>query len=99
MTVNDTFWIIGEIIVGIALLGLLSAAVTAVMVPLLSKTEKRSGAAEILAGRYARGELTREQYAQMREDLGIGTPIGASFGPEGSNGRETIVGPGARPMN
>jgi uncharacterized membrane protein len=68
---SETFWIIGEIIVGIALLGLLSAVITAVLVPLLNKEGKRSGATEILGERFARGELTREQYDQMRQDLGI----------------------------
>jgi hypothetical protein len=48
IAMSETFWIIGEIIVGIALLGLLSAVVTAVMVPFLNKLSKRSGAAEIL---------------------------------------------------
>jgi uncharacterized membrane protein len=78
---NETFWIIGEIIVGIAILGLLSAVVTAVMVPLLNKFSKHAGAAEILGERYARGELTREQYLQMRQDLGIGSDAEASLGP------------------
>ncbi|HEX5414833.1 MAG TPA: flavodoxin family protein [Chloroflexota bacterium] len=34
---NATFWIVGEIIVGIAVLGVLSAVVTAVMVPFLDR--------------------------------------------------------------
>jgi uncharacterized membrane protein len=65
---NETFWIIAEIIAGIGILGLLSAVITAVMVPFLSKS---TGAKEILGQRYARGEVTRDQYLQMRDDLGI----------------------------
>ena len=68
---NETFWIVGEIIVGIAVLGVLSAVVTAVMVPFLDHVSKRHGPAEILEERYARGELTREQFQRMRQDLGI----------------------------
>ena len=69
---SDTFWIIGEIIGGIAILGFLSAVITAVMVPLLNKVSRHVGAEQILGERYARGELTREEYQQMRRDLGIG---------------------------
>lgn len=72
MAMSDTFWIIGEIIAGVAILGFLSAVITAVMVPLLNKVSKHVGAEQILGERYARGELTREQYLQMRQDLGIG---------------------------
>ena len=69
---SETFWIIGEIIVGIGVLGFLSAVITAVMVPLLNKASKHVGAEQILGERYARGEITREQYLQMRQDLDIG---------------------------
>jgi hypothetical protein len=37
----------------------------------LDKRTKRTAAADILGERYARGELSRAQYVQMREDLGI----------------------------
>ena len=73
---NETFWIIGEIIVGIAILGLGSAVVTAVMAPFLDKRTKRPATAAILGERYARGELTREQYLQMRHDLEIDAEVG-----------------------
>jgi len=92
MTMSETAWIIGEIIVGIALLGLLSAVVTVIMVRLLSPA---SPAAEILQQRYARGDLTREQYEQMRQDLGISALSGDSFPALQSNGREAEVVPGS----
>jgi uncharacterized membrane protein len=85
---NETFWIIGEIIVGIAILGLGSAVVTAVMAPFLDKRTKRPATAAILGERYARGELSRAQYVQMREDLGIdadnGEVVSAGRGMPGS---------------
>ena len=94
---NDTFWIVGEIIVGIAVLGVLSAVVTAVMVPFLDHVSKRHGAAEILAERYAKGEVTREQYEHMRQDLGIGLTV-----PEapraGSMDEREVVGAGSRQL-
>lgn len=76
---NETFWIVGEIIVGIGVLGVLSAVVTAVMVPFLDHVSKRRGPAEILQERYAKGELTREQFLQMREDLGASPDVGEAM--------------------
>jgi uncharacterized membrane protein len=64
---SDTFWIIGEIIVGIALLTILGSAIAVVLPRLTPEASGRSSA--ILDRRYARGELTREQYLQMREDM------------------------------
>jgi uncharacterized membrane protein len=75
---NETFWIIAEVFVGVGLLGLLSAVITAIMVPLLSKYP---GTEEILRKRYARGELTREQYDQIRQDLTNNTASDARMGP------------------
>ncbi len=68
---NETFWIVAEIIVGIGILGLLSAVITAIMVPLLSKT---NGPADLLAQRYAKGDLTRDEYLLARRDLGLDLP-------------------------
>ncbi len=70
---NEMALVVAEIIVGIALLGVLAAVVTAVMVPRLSRITPadRPTPESILAERYARGELTREQLAQMRQDLGL----------------------------
>jgi uncharacterized membrane protein len=93
---SETFWIIGEIIIGIALLGLLSAVVTAVMVPRLNKLDKHVGPAAILGERYARGELTREQYAQMRQDLGIGVGVGEGLSAPTVDARDLGAFPGKR---
>lgn len=64
---SETVLIIAEIIVGIALLGVLSAVITVIVVRMLPAG--RSRAAEILDERYARGELTRDQYDQMQGEL------------------------------
>jgi putative membrane protein len=62
---------------GMGLLWLMAAMVVAYLIYKLIKSEKifvlsrpviRS-AEDILAKRYAKGELTREQYMQMKEDL------------------------------
>jgi len=58
--------IIGEIIIGIALLAVLSAVITVVVVRLLSPTSR---ADEILRLRYAQGELTRDEFIQRRRDI------------------------------
>lgn len=71
---NEVAWLIAEIIVGIAFLGVLAAVVTAVMVPRLARLGTPHWAAETaLDERYARGEVTRDEYAQIRRDLGLGT--------------------------
>ncbi len=67
---TQTTWIIAEIFAGIALLTLLTAFVTRWFGP----TAKR-GPAEILQERYARGELSRNEYRQMADDLGITIPL------------------------
>ena len=86
---SDTFWIVGEIIVGIAILGLLSAVITLIMTRLLSKPP---AAAEVLSERYARGELKREQYLQMRQDLGISADAAEALRPAPLAGREAGAG-------
>ncbi len=63
---TQTTWIIAEIFGGIALLTLLTAFLTRWFGP-----PGRRGPAEILKERYARGEITRVEYRQMAEDLGI----------------------------
>lgn len=63
---SETAFIVGEIIAGIGILGVLAAIVTVVMTRVLAKAP---AAMEILDERYARGELTRNQYRQMRQDL------------------------------
>lgn len=83
LIVNDTFWIIGEIIVGIAILGVLSAVITVIMTRQLSKSRS---ATEILGERYARGELTREQYQQMGQDLGMSASLPESLRTGSPNG-------------
>jgi hypothetical protein len=64
---SDTFWIVGEIIVGIALLTVLGSAIAVALPRLIPETG--GNATDILDRRYARGELTREQYLHMREDV------------------------------
>jgi hypothetical protein len=96
MSMSETFWIMAEITVGIAFLGILSAVITAIMVPLLNKLDKRSRAMEILAERYAQGELTREQYTQMRQDLGMGAADEARQSIEPADGRDTELVIGSR---
>lgn len=62
---------------GTSLVWLIAIVVIAYLIYRLIKTEKilapskvsTKGAADILDERYARGELTREQYLQMKEDL------------------------------
>jgi len=82
---SEIAWIVAEIIVGIALLGILSAVITAVMVPWLARvgTPRPARAEEILAERYARGELTRDQYLHMRQDLGRPADAGAELRASG----------------
>lgn len=74
---SETTFVIGEIIVGIAFLGVISAVITVIMVRLLPRG--RSRAAEILDERYARGDLTPDQYAQMRRNIAI--PVGVEETP------------------
>jgi uncharacterized membrane protein len=66
---SETFWIIAEITAGIGILGIVSAVITAIMVPFLNK---QAGPWETLKARYARGELSREQFEKMRQDMGLG---------------------------
>jgi hypothetical protein len=93
LIMSETFWIIAEIIAGIAILGIVSAAITAVMVPLLSK---RPSSIEILGERYARGELTREQYMQMCRDLGMGVADEEGILMGIAPGREADSAPASR---
>ena len=76
---SDVVVIVAEIIVGLALLTVIGAAVGIVVNRL---TAKRSPM-EILQERYVRGELTREQYAQLRQDLaGIGVLADGTEAPQ-----------------
>ncbi|HUY98842.1 MAG TPA: SHOCT domain-containing protein [Thermomicrobiaceae bacterium] len=70
---SGTSWIVAEVFVGIVLL-MIVGGLLGVFVPRMLG-ESPSSPDEILNRRYARGELTREQYLQMRQDLGI--PAGA----------------------
>lgn len=66
---SETAIIIGEVIVGLAFLTVVGGLVSVGVTRLLAKPPT---ALEILDVRYARGELTREQYQQMRADVGVG---------------------------
>jgi Short C-terminal domain len=90
---SETAVIIGEIIVGIALLSVLTMLLTVWASRLLGKG---SAAGKILRERYARGELTREQFEQMRQDLGTTTLTGDSLSVSMPNGRHVGVGRGSR---
>jgi putative membrane protein len=60
---------------GARIIWLIAIAVIAYLVYRLIKDERilapaaRKNAEDILDDRYAKGELTREQYAQMKEDI------------------------------
>jgi putative membrane protein len=70
--------IIGLVITIVILVGLVVLVVWAVrritgsqqgFLPPMSQNANQMNASEILAQRYARGEITREQYKQMLEDI------------------------------
>ncbi|MGA7670077.1 MAG: SHOCT domain-containing protein [Nitrolancea sp.] len=63
---TQTTWIIAEVFVGIAMLTILTAFVTHWFGP-----PSKRGPAEILKERYARGEISRSEYREMAEDLGV----------------------------
>ena len=71
---TETTFVVGEIVIGIAFLGVVSAVITVIMVRLLPRGRPR--AVEILDERYARGELTPDQYAQLRRDISIRAGVG-----------------------
>ncbi len=62
---------------GMHIIGLIAILVIAYLIYRLIKNEKilvpnkpvNKSAEDILAERYARGELTKEQYMQMKEDI------------------------------
>jgi hypothetical protein len=90
---SDTVFIIGEIIAGIAIIGVGSAIVTVIVARLLPKPTRD---AEVLRERYARGDLTREQYVQICQDLGI-APTGGLAPAERADSRQPVgAGDGSR---
>jgi len=91
---NETALIIGEIILGIAFLGAVSAVITLLMVRKLPRG--RSRAAEILDERYARGELSSEQYQQMRREVGIRADAEESLTFPSANGVDVVGAPSSR---
>ena len=84
ITMSGTEWIIAEVFVGLGFLVLLTAIVSRLM----GDNSKRQGPAEILDWRYAQGELTHEQYQQMRQDLGL-TISRDGFGASPAESRNT----------
>ena len=73
---SGTSWIVAEVFVGIVLL-MIVGGLLGVFVPRMLG-ESPSSPDDILNRRYARGELTREQYLQMRQDLGIPAGTGVA---------------------
>jgi Short C-terminal domain len=83
-TMSDAVVIVAEIIVGLTLLTVVGGAM-AVFVPRL---QGKTSPADILRERYARGELTREQYEQVRQDLALPSMFGEVLQAPQPNGRE-----------
>ena len=87
---NDTVLIVGEIILGIALL----TALTAVLTVWATRMTTKRSALEILHERYARGELSHEQYELVRRDVELDSvssaeprpPLVAGLGPGTAGG-------------
>jgi hypothetical protein len=92
ITMNETAWIVAEIIVGLAVLVVVIGAVSVVATRLLVKRSP----ADIARERYARGELTREQYHQMRQDFGITSVAENGFRAPQANDRDLGAVPGSR---
>jgi len=93
---SETVLIIAEVIVGIAFLGVLSAVITVIMTRMLGKGSR---AMDILDERYARGELTREQYEQMREDLEVAASAETSLRAPTNDSRDMIEASRSRRVN
>lgn len=89
---SETGWIIAEIFIGIAFLTLL----TAVLTRLMGEGSKKRRPAEILDERYARGELTHEQYVQMRQDLDLSAISEDGLGTARAESRGTRTLSGTR---
>ena len=70
---SGTSLIVAEVFVGIMLLMVVGGALGVIVPRMLGES---ASADELLRRRYARGELTREQYLQMRDDLGLPAPAG-----------------------
>ena len=64
---NLVFWV--GLLVGLTLLVTWAARGARTMAPTVSSVSGQSNAKEILQTRYARGEITREQYQQMLDDV------------------------------
>jgi len=67
-------------ILGNVLFGLIIAAIIIIIIRLVRRaghyhdyyhSENKSGALDILKERYAKGEITKEQYDNMKKDLGL----------------------------
>lgn len=84
---SDVVVVVGEIIIGLALLTVVGGAVAVVTTRLLGKASPQ----EILRERYARGELTREQYEQAQRDIAVPVGLDEGFQRTQLDGRDTEV--------
>ncbi|HEX6508816.1 MAG TPA: hypothetical protein VF221_14405 [Chloroflexota bacterium] len=84
---SDIVVIVAEIIIGLALLTVVGAAVGVVV----NRMTVKRPPIEMLQERYIRGELTRDQYVQMRQDLAATRTFGEGLRAPQPNGREAEV--------
>ena len=91
---SEAALIVAEVILGIALLVVLVAVVSVAATRRLSKGNE---ATEILRQRYARGEISREQFQRMSHDLEFSPLAGNGHRPSSARDRGADIRPGTDP--
>lgn len=81
---SDVVIVVAEIIVGIAFLTVVGGLVAV----LVSRLQVKPSPADVLEERYARGELTHDQFEQSRRDLAFHGTFGEIIQAQGDNGHE-----------